>query len=107
MKSIYSDGHKINYNKINIGHNHSVKVVIIMIDVVGAVALSRASFGAGSGQIWLDNVACTGNERRLIDCTANPLGSHNCQHSEDAGVRCRASTSEYMWVSLSLLYAVH
>ena len=72
-----------------------MKIMIIMIDVVGAVALSQASFGAGSGQIWLDNVACTGNERRLIDCPANPLGTHNCQHSEDAGVRCTAPNSEY------------
>ena len=61
---------------------------------IGAVALSRASFGAGSGQIWLDDVACTGNERRLIDCPANALGTHNCGHSEDAGVRCTASTGD-------------
>ena len=72
-----------------------------MIDVIGAVALSRASFGAGTGRIWLDNVACSGNERRLIDCNANPLGSHNCQHSEDAGVRCRASTSECIGITIT------
>ena len=47
-----------------------------------------ASFGVGIGQIWLDEVACTGNESRLIDCPANPLGLHNCVHDEDAGVRC-------------------
>lgn len=70
---------------------------------IGAVALSRASFGAGTGQIWLDNVACSGNERRLIDCNANPLGTHNCQHSEDAGVRCRAPTSEF---SLTIILSV-
>ena len=58
-----------------------------------ATALSRAAFGEGTGQIWLDNVACTGSESRLIDCSANSLGSHNCGHHEDAGVRCSASTS--------------
>lgn len=42
----------------------------------------------GTGQIWLDNVRCTGNELRLTDCPANPFGSHNCIHSEDAGVIC-------------------
>ena len=49
---------------------------------------SFATFGIGIGQIWLDNVACTGNESRLIDCPANPPGLHNCHHVEDAGVRC-------------------
>jgi hypothetical protein len=60
---------------------------------VGSEALDRAAFGAGTGQIWLDNVACTGSESRLIDCPANSLGSHNCVHREDAGVRCGAPTT--------------
>ena len=55
---------------------------------IGAQALSRATFGQGTGSIWLDNVGCAGTEARLADCPANPIGSHNCQHSEDAGVRC-------------------
>ena len=53
----------------------------------GSVALFTG-FTNGAGQIWLDNVQCRGTERRLIDCPANPLGSHNCGHIEDAGVRC-------------------
>ena len=53
-----------------------------------AVALT-SGFSNGAGQIWLDNVACIGTETRLIDCRANPIGSHNCVHSEDAGVRCQ------------------
>ena len=32
---------------------------------------------------------CTGNESSLLDCAAGEeVGSHNCDHSEDAGVRC-------------------
>ena len=50
--------------------------------------LHRAAFGQGSGQIWLDNVACIGSETRLVDCRANTIGIHNCVHSQDAGVRC-------------------
>ena len=60
----------------------------LLIHYIGAVALYRAAFGQGSGQIWLDNVACTGSETRLIDCPASTIGTHNCVHSEDAGVRC-------------------
>ena len=48
-------------------------------------------FTNGVGQIWLDNVQCRGTETRLIDCPANALGSHNCGHIEDAGVRCQGT----------------
>ena len=44
-------------------------------------------FGGGSGSIVLDNVQCTGYESSLSNCST--LSVHNnCEHSEDAGVRC-------------------
>ena len=55
-------------------------------------AHKRAHFGQGSGPIWLDNVACTGDESRLIDCPYNP--TPNCHHGEDAGVTCTASSEQ-------------
>ena len=58
---------------------------------IGAVAVSFAQFGQGTGSIWLDNVNCAGTEARLATCPANPIGSHNCIHAEDAGVRCQPS----------------
>ena len=51
-------------------------------------ALGEAYFGAGSGPILYDNVACTGTETHLADCAHNGVGIHDCSHSEDAGVRC-------------------
>lgn len=38
--------------------------------------------------IVLDNLLCTGPERRLADCPNNGIGVHNCVHNEDAGVEC-------------------
>ena len=44
--------------------------------------------GDGSGPIYLDEVACTGSENALLACTSSPIGTHDCAHSEDAGVQC-------------------
>ena len=48
-----------------------------------------AYFGEGVGPIFLDKLACSGTESRLLDCdTRTPHGVHSCDHSQDAGVRC-------------------
>ncbi len=46
--------------------------------------------GQVTGDIFLDNLNCVGNETRLIDCPHNGVGVHNCDHSEDAGVVCQS-----------------
>ena len=61
--------------------------------LLDAITLNRGAVPDGTGPvIWLDNVQCSGSESRLIDCPANPLGTHNCDHSDDAGVRCAGTT---------------
>ncbi|XP_054254403.1 scavenger receptor cysteine-rich type 1 protein M130-like [Indicator indicator] len=51
-------------------------------------APAEATFGQGSGPIWLDEVSCNGTEPALGLCHARAWGSHNCNHGEDAGVEC-------------------
>ena len=51
-------------------------------------------FGQGSGPIWLDNVACIGNESTLASC--GHLGvrvTRSCSHRKDAGIKCYGGQS--------------
>uniref|UniRef100_A0AAZ1Y2X7 SRCR domain-containing protein n=1 Tax=Oreochromis aureus TaxID=47969 RepID=A0AAZ1Y2X7_OREAU len=49
-----------------------------------------AHFGAGTGQIWLDHVTCSGNESSLTECQHSGFGSNTCEHGQDAAVICSA-----------------
>ena len=48
-----------------------------------------AAFGQATGQIWLNNVRCFGNEKSISQCSHQGWGVENCGHSRDAGVVCR------------------
>ena len=65
-------------------------IKIIIFNIAGAIARSRAFFGQGTAPILLDDVQCVGTESRLLSCTYS--STHNCAHSEDAGVTCQPAT---------------
>ena len=56
----------------------------------GALAMCCASYGEGSGSIFLGDVACTGSEVTLLSCHSRVLRRQNvnCDHYEDAAVIC-------------------
>lgn len=50
-----------------------------------------AFFGQGTGAVLLDEVACSGDESSLEQCSHQGLGTHDCYHKEDAGVICEGA----------------
>ena len=59
-----------------------------MLALFADSAPGSARFGSGSGQIWLDDVGCSGSESSIINCQHGGWGVENCGHSEDASVIC-------------------
>jgi len=43
-------------------------------------------YGAGTGEIWLDDVDCGGDEGSLDQCGHSRYS--NCRHSEDVSIAC-------------------
>ena len=76
---------------INVNNNRAfVQIMLILVLVLtGAVAFSSI-FGAGSGATYMDEVDCSGDESRLIDCSRSLFVS--CSSSRrGAGVRCQGT----------------
>eukprot|EP01084_Bolivina_argentea_P301426 520030_1 len=46
-------------------------------------------FGDSYGQIWLDDIGCSGAEYNLASCSNLGWAVHNCAHSEDVHLRCK------------------
>ena len=70
--------------------NADATVACRQLGFVGVSDSDSSLFGSGasSQRIWLDNVACSGSESRLIDCSHAGIGIENCNHREDVGIVC-------------------
>ncbi|XP_028407307.1 neurotrypsin-like [Dendronephthya gigantea] len=79
------------------------RVVCRQLGYPGGRAFQGSQVPSGSGRIWLDDVACTGTERNIANCSHRGWGVHDCRHSEDAGVECN-TTGYYTVASESGFY---
>ena len=66
----------------------------------------NAFYGEGTGPIFLDRLACTGNEANLLMCTiGRDLGITDCTHAMDVSVSCPGMKLVYNIFNLySIIY---
>jgi len=73
---------------------NAAQVVCNQLGLTGGEVLPVGSYPPGSKQdgtataIWMDDVVCTGHEKRLWLCQFSGWGNHNCEHASDVGVKC-------------------
>ena len=71
----------------------------------------ESGFGEGNGlTIFLDDLTCSGAEDSLLECLgADSVGNSDCDHSEDAGVRCDGNACLYSFpvITIYLIQSTH
>ena len=95
-------GAKLNQGRVEIFYNGAwgtichdywelpeANVVCRQLGFDGAVlALRSATYGQGTGVIWMDDVNCTGSESAISECKHKGWRVTDCLHSQDASVIC-------------------
>ena len=69
---------------------------------IAAVPLMRSTFGMGTGMI-VEQISCCGTERQLVNCTIRDVPDGECNHNEDAGVRCGKCHDDNNLLNLGIL----
>ena len=55
----------------------------------GAIPRYGASYGEGSGPIFISQLQCSGSESNILDCARDMYAVRHCKHYQDAGVECQ------------------
>ena len=81
-----------------------ITAFILVRTLAESVALPRHHVTNGSLFYHLDNVRCSGHEKKLNECEHNGVGIHDCQTKyEEAGVVCNGEWFDYNFANSSFL----
>ena len=69
-------------------------MIYIFLGAVVILNASEAGFGVPAGPVLYDEANCLGTEDRLANCRHNGIGTFNCDHSRDIGLRCQVETPQ-------------
>jgi len=61
-------------------------------------------YGPGSGNIWVDNLQCSGTENDILDCNGAIFTTHNCGHNEDVSISCQGCGNRNLSTPVQRLY---
>ena len=70
---------------------NQVTCAFLLTSIGASIILNAtaAGFGVATGPVLFDETRCIGNETRLSNCRHNGVGTLNCDHSRDVGLRCQ------------------
>ena len=72
---------------------NDAQVVCSELAIGNAIAARHNAFyGEGNGTVLLKNIECIGSELLIENCSHGKWGIQNCNHSQDAGVKCVPGT---------------
>ena len=75
--------------------NRDALVICRMLGYKYGRSIASTHFGQGTGDIFMDDVNCAGNESNILACGYSGWGRHNCNHREDVGVECSLERGGY------------
>ena len=85
---------------------NAARVVCRQLGYSDGSTLNGSQVPSGSGQIWLDDVVCTGSEENIASCSHRGWGVHYCSHSRDAGVECSTTGRSYQIINFGNRFKV-
>lgn len=65
--------------------------VVTITCVAGSVAFTDSLFGNGNGPLVYSNVACSGSETSITQCSKTTYPDFTCSKNKAAGVKCADS----------------